>query len=103
MLKHSAVVIAVFAGLSAGCASQMLSDDRIRTNTAGILGVAPEDLTISNRNEQVPNTYYTATTKSGQGYACIINGGGILAMGMVNPPMCNKKGDPPKAYTLFAR
>ncbi len=74
-----------------GCATQMLSDDRIRSNTAGVLGVPPESVTISDRREQVPNTYYMARTASGEVYACVINGGGILAAGMVNPPTCSKK------------
>lgn len=91
MFKTTVAVVVILAGFLAGCATQMLSDDRIRSNTAGALGVSPEDVTISNRREQVPNTYYIAKTKAGVEYACIINGGGILAAGMVNPPTCNKK------------
>ena len=71
----------------------MLSDDRIASNTAGVLGVSPEDLTISNRrSDGATNTYYVARTRSGREYACTINGGGLLAMGLVNPPTCSPRG-----------
>lgn len=81
--------ISVLAGLSA-CQSTLLSDDRIVSNTAGVLGVSPADLTIANRrSDGATNTYYTATARSGRAYACTINGGGVLAMGLVNPPTCN--------------
>lgn len=83
-----ALTVAAFAS---GCASQMLSDDRLKSNTAGALGVAPEDLTISGRREQTPNTYYVAKTSAGVEYACILNGGNLMTMGMTNPPICNKK------------
>jgi hypothetical protein len=103
MQKRNFVAIFIFAALSAGCAAQMLSDERLRANTAGALGTLPDDLTISNRTEQVPNTYYTVTTKAGAEYSCIINGGGILAAGMVNPPQCTKKGETPKPYNPLQR
>lgn len=103
MFNHHLIVIAVCACLSAGCASQILSDERIRTNTAGVLGESAESVSISNRREQTPNTYYTATIKSGAEYDCLINGGNVMTLGMVNPPLCNKKGEPPKSFNLFAR
>src|SRR5688572_20841609 len=40
-------LIVVLVMLVAGCTSTMLSDDRIRSNTAGALGVAEGDITIS--------------------------------------------------------
>jgi len=89
----SRLLLAVFAGtvFVSGCASTMLSNDRISSNTAGVLGIQPGDITITDRREETPNTYYTVTTRSGKKYACVINGGGILAMGMTNPPTCSKK------------
>lgn len=87
--------------LGTGCAAQLLSDERLRSNTAGALGEQPEDIVIGNRREQTPNTYYTATTKKGKEYSCIINGGGILAGGMVLPPSCTLKGEAPKPYKPF--
>lgn len=103
MKKLNIATISIIATITAGCASQLLSEDRLLTNTAGALGIPASELTISNRNEQVPNTYYLAKTKSGVEYACIINGGGILAAGMVNPPQCTKKGEIAKPYNPFAK
>jgi len=50
----------------AGCQQQMMSDDRIASAVAGTLGVPVGDI-----------------------IACTINGGGLLAAGMINPPTCN--------------
>ena len=78
--------------LVSACQSVMLSDDRIVSNTAGVLGVSPADVTILDRRADGPtNTYYVARTKKGIEYACVINGGGLLAGGMTNPPVCNRK------------
>ena len=75
----------------AGCASTILSDDRIKSNTALALGVPPEQITISNRNyDGMTNTYYTASTGS-HTYACTINGGTVMSMGITNPPTCTPK------------
>jgi hypothetical protein len=80
----------VAAGCLGGCQSTMLTDDRIASNTASILGVAPDQLAISNRrSDGATNTYYIAKTRAGREYACTINGGGVLATGLVNPPSCN--------------
>jgi hypothetical protein len=75
------------------CQSTMLNDDRIASQTAGVLGVPAPQITISDRASQGPtNTSYIAhDTKSGATYACVINGGGLLAAGMTNPPSCNKQ------------
>jgi hypothetical protein len=83
------VSAAAIVATLAGCQAQMLSDSRIADNTAGILGVSPASLTISDRRSEATNTYYLAQMQNGQKYACVINGGGALAMGMVNPPSCN--------------
>lgn len=80
-----------FVIMTAACQTTMLSDDRIASNTAGVLGVSPSEVRIVDRRTDGPtNTYYTAITKKGR-YACVINGGGALAFGMTNPPVCNKK------------
>ncbi len=86
----------LFAVIVVGCASTILSNERIRDNTAGILGLTPDQITIENRRSEVTNTYYVAKTRSGDEYACVINGGTILAFGMTNPPVCNKKSAGPK-------
>jgi hypothetical protein len=73
-----------------GCVST-LTDDRIRQETAGVLGVSPDDITISNQHQEMTNTYYVARTRSGQEYACRLNGGNIMTFGITNPAVCNKK------------
>lgn len=77
--------------LISGCASTLLSDDRLVSNTASVLGLSPSDITITDRREATPNTYYTVVTRSGAKFACTINGGNIMTMGMTNPPACTKK------------
>jgi hypothetical protein len=72
-----------------GCQEQMLSDGRIVDNTAGVLGVSPSDVTIYNRRSEITNTYYNAHTRAGKTYACVLNGGGALALGLLNAPTCN--------------
>ncbi|HYW57035.1 MAG TPA: hypothetical protein VE934_08740 [Polaromonas sp.] len=81
--------LAIVAACS-GCASQMLSDEKLRAHTSPLIGVSAAELTILNRNEQGTNTYYTARTKSGAEYHCSINGGGVLAAGMVQGGQCAK-------------
>lgn len=76
--------------LLGACQQQMLSDDRMTQSIAGTLGVPPSDVTLSDRRTDGPtNTYVIARVRNGSSYACTVNGGGILAMGMVNPPTCN--------------
>jgi hypothetical protein len=73
-----------------GCASTLLSDDRLRANTAGVLGQPDSAVVITDRRDDgLTNTYYTARTRRGV-FACTINGGGLLAAGMVNAPVCSR-------------
>ncbi|WP_232291624.1 hypothetical protein [Polaromonas sp. JS666] len=94
----SAVVV-----LSTGCASQLLSDERLTNNTAQTLGVPAGDVTVSNRQEQGTNTTYTAKTRAGVEYSCSVNGGGILAAGMVQGAQCAKKGEALKPNRPFGK
>jgi hypothetical protein len=71
--------------------TNMLSDDKIKSETAGTLGVSPSQLTILNRRTEGTNTYVVLKSSNGQEHACTINGGNLLSFGMVNPPVCNKK------------
>lgn len=74
-----------------GCADKLLSDNRIRQNTAMALNQPTSAVTISNRRyDGATNTYYTANTPRGV-YSCTINGGSILAMGMTNSPQCSRQ------------
>lgn len=74
-----------------------LTDDKIRSETAGALGYAPSDLTITSRRTEGTNTYVTLKSSDGKEFACTVNGGNLLSMGIVNPPLCNKKGEPANA------
>ena len=94
-MKRSAVIIAVFELFLAGCGMQPITDESLRANTAGVLGVAPNDVTISNRNTQSMNTYYIAKTTSGQEYACVFEIGDIYTS-MSDPPVCHKKNETPR-------
>jgi hypothetical protein len=92
MKISGAILIACLGGISA-CQTTMLSNDRIASETAGVLGVPQAELLISERVQDGPtNTrYMAADSKTGARYSCVINGGGALALGMVNPPTCNKQ------------
>ena len=80
--------LAVTIGL-AGCQDQLLSNDRMTSSIAGVLGVSPSAVTLSDRRSDGPtNTYVLAHVAGGKTYACTVNGGGVLAMGMTNPPTC---------------
>jgi hypothetical protein len=65
-----------------------LSNDRIVDETTGALGMLPNDITIENRRTEIINTYYTVKTKDGKEFNCIINGGNILTLGILNSPRC---------------
>lgn len=72
-----------------GCAT---TEAGLRDKTAGVLGYAPEQITISNMRSDESNTYYTVTTPKGE-FACTAESGVVkaLQLGLINPPICNKK------------
>ena len=86
--SYAAAVLTVV--LLSGCAQQMLSDERIASTTAMALGQPPGSVTIADRQyDGATNTFYTARTRNGA-FRCTINGGGLLAAGMTNPPQCSR-------------
>lgn len=87
----------------AGCASTLLSEDRLKSNTAGVIGVPADQIVISNRREEPPNTYYSVATRAGAKYNCVINGGNFWTAGMVNPPTCGKPGQAVVSRPPFAK
>jgi hypothetical protein len=104
-LRKIALVCAAslfFSGCAsiAGSTSKMLSDDRIKSETSGALGYAPNDLTLVSRRTEGVNTYVSLKAKDGKEFTCIINGGNWLSMGLTNPPMCSKKGEPIRSTLL---
>jgi len=72
----------------------MLDDEKIKSNTAGVLGYSPGDLAIIDRRTEGTNTYVSLTANDGKQFNCVINGGNLLTMGIVNPPACAPKGQP---------
>lgn len=89
------------ATMLAACGFTMQSDDRIRINTAGVLGLSPDELTIENKRQEVTTTYYVAKTQTGSEYACTIIRGPIIGVGA--PPSCSKKGEPPRSTNPLMR
>ncbi|HME26511.1 MAG TPA: hypothetical protein VKI44_35160 [Acetobacteraceae bacterium] len=72
-----------------GCSGTLVSDNRLRANTAGVLGEPESAVAITDvRGDVLANTYYIAHTPRGV-FACSI-GGGALTLGLVNPPVCNR-------------
>lgn len=79
-----------------GCTSlaantNSLSDDRIRSESAGALGYDPAELTLVSRRTEGTNTYASLKANDGKEFTCIINGGNMLSFGMTNPPSCGRK------------
>lgn len=88
MPKPTLVILAAALALTS-CADKLLSDDRIKTDTAAVLGLAAASVSISDRRyDGATNTYYVAYTPRGT-YNCRINGGSVMALGMTNPPDCS--------------
>lgn len=93
------VLIGIVAFTFSGCTTiagktNTLTDDKILSSTSGALGYSPEDLTITSKRVDGTNTYVNLRAKDKKEFSCIINGGNLLTFGMVNPPMCAKKGEP---------
>lgn len=95
---RSAVATALICA-STGCSTiaastNMLSDEKVLSASAGTLGYEPSELVILSRRTEGTNTYVSLKSNDKKEFTCIINGGNILSMGMINPPMCSKKGEP---------
>lgn len=52
------------------------------------------------RRTEGTNTYVNLKSKDSKEFTCVINGGNLMSMGMTNPPMCNRKGEPIRTNTL---
>ena len=84
------VALLAAGALLSACQTEMLSNDRIASETGPVINVRPDQFTITDRYSDRTNTYYTARTSAGVTYACIVNGGGLLAAGMVDRPTCKQ-------------
>lgn len=92
-----AALAALAFGL-AGCSSlasstNSLTDERIRSESAGALGYGPDELTLVSRRTEGTNTYANLKAEDGKEFTCIINGGNMLSFGMTNAPSCGRKGE----------
>lgn len=101
-MSRNIVLIAAASLFFTGCAAiagktNTLTDERIKSETSGALGYSPSDISIVSRRTEGVNTYVNLKANDGKEFTCIVNGGNLLSMGMTNPPMCSKKGEPIKA------
>lgn len=95
-IKNRALALVALMALG-GCGSiasstNSLSDDRLKSEAAGALGLSPGELSLVNRRTESTNTYYAVKARDGKEYNCVINGGNLLSFGMTNPPSCKRKG-----------
>ena len=89
-MKRNVIVLSfLVSGLLAACAT---NENSLRDRSAGVLGYAPSDVTITGLRSDNTTTYYIAKTPKAE-YACTTEGGVIqgLQLGLTNPPICNKK------------
>lgn len=88
-------VIAALATLplAAGCAEQMLGNDRAQNSISGALGLPAADVTIVERRADGPtNTNFVVDTRTNGRFVCTINGGNIATFGMTNGAACRRPG-----------
>jgi uncharacterized lipoprotein len=90
------VVAALCVMSLAGCSTvaektNFVSDDSLKSQVGGAIGYQPSDLTLVSRRTEGTNTYAVLKTADRKEFACTINGGNLLTMGMVNPPSCNRR------------
>ena len=89
-------ILAVACVATLGCSSiasrtNSLSDERILSETGGVLGLSPSDLTLVERRTEGTNTFVTLKARNGKTYACTVNGGNLLSFGITNPPVCRPR------------
>lgn len=93
MLLRKSTFLIVGLSIVSSCANDMLSTSRVQTSVAGAIGVPVSDVTIIDQHADGPtNTVILAQTRTGRRYACSINGGGVLTLGMTNGTFCQPAG-----------
>lgn len=86
-------LLAAVAGGLMGCATatgMMYSDSRLAELTAPQFGVAPHEITVSNRQATSTGSYYDVTLPSGERTRCFQDGN-IMGLGLSNPPRCGSQ------------
>lgn len=87
-MKKFAILAALAAALLAGCASSLQSSEDLQAATAMSLGLAPADVTISNRQDSGSATNYWARTRAGQEFSCVRTAAvGVLGV-TKSSPLC---------------
>lgn len=94
-------LVAAVLTLLAGCATivagtNTLTDDKIKSHSAGALGYQPAEMTIVSRRTEGTNTYVNLKANDNKEFTCVLIGGNLFTGGMISPPMCSKKGEPIK-------
>ena len=88
-----AIAMLAILPLAAGCADQMLGNDRARDSISGSLGLPIADVTIVERRADGPtNTNFIVDTRANGRFVCTINGGNIATLGMTNGAACRRPG-----------
>jgi hypothetical protein len=72
--------------------TNILSEDKIISESSGVLGYSPGDLTLVSKRTEGQSTFITLKAKDGKEFACVIQGGNVLTWGVSSPPDCRKKG-----------
>lgn len=80
------LLVAILA--ASGCASVAVTGSAIEQRTAVALGVAPTDITISNRSDSGIRTDYVATTSQKKVYNCYVTGTVSVVGRTVSDAMC---------------
>ncbi len=89
----AAITALAMLPLAAGCADQMLGNDRARDSISGSLGLSAADVTIVDRRADGPtNTNFIVDTRANGRFVCTINGGNIATLGMTNGAACRRPG-----------
>ena len=88
-MKPTLAILAASLTL-AGCTNVLLSDERVRDDTATALHQPISAVIVRDwRYDGLLNTYYEAETPQGT-YDCVINGGSVLVLGPAAPPRCSR-------------
>ena len=101
--------LAVTAVLGLGACEQVedvmtspLTDERLASQAGGVLGINPNNLTVIERRSTMGSaTFFSVRASNGRKYNCVITGGGLLALGMVNAPDCAPDGQPIQRRSPF--
>lgn len=90
------LTLVAFAGVLSGCASMVVTDEKLQQRTAFALGLDVDSFTIANRSDEGIRTDYSVKTKSGQSYNCYMTGIFSFVGPAVSDAICSKPGERPR-------